>query len=104
MTARKNSKNQAGSPADQAKDDPRARLREEWDREAARNHLDENALRRKPDWLEAIGDENDEERVEANLRDEMSIRGEDDFVSDPTGAADMPTWADDDYDDEPSSH
>jgi hypothetical protein len=95
-------------PAPQAEDaavnnqglnDEPSRLRAEWDKEANRE-LDESALRRKPDWLEAIGDEDEGERVEANLEEQWGIRGEDDYVSDPTDTADMPNWVDDDYDDD----
>lgn len=75
-------------------------LREAWDKEADQT-IDESALRPKPDWIEAIGDEDeDESRIEQNLRDEFERRGEDDYVSDPTSAADSPDWVDDDYDDE----
>ena len=74
-------------------------LQDEWDREADRV-LDESQLRRKPDWLEAIGDDEDTQPIERNIADHWKLQGEDDFVSDPTGAADMPTWVDDDYDDE----
>ncbi len=99
MAVPKNPKREAHFPADKQPNHSESRLRRKWDKEANRR-LNENDLRRKPDWLEAIGDEDEDERVEANLRDEMSLRGEDDFVSDPTGAADVPTWVDDDYDDE----
>ena len=74
-------------------------LHDEWDKEADRI-LDESELRRKPDWLEAIGDDEDTEPIETNIRENWKLRGEDDYVSDPTSAADMPTWVDDDYDDE----
>jgi hypothetical protein len=74
-------------------------LHDEWDKEADQI-LDESALRRKPDWLEAIGDDEDTEPIEINIRENWKLRGEDDYVSDPTSAADMPTWVDDDYDDE----
>ena len=74
-------------------------MHDEWDEEADRI-LDESKLRRKPDWLEAIGDDEDTEPIEANIRESWKLRGEDDYVSDPTGEADSPTWVDDDYDDE----
>lgn len=75
-------------------------LQDEWTKETEQT-IDESALRRKPDWLEAIGDEDeDAERIEQNLRDEWEGRGEDDFVSDPTAASESPDWVDDDYDDE----
>jgi hypothetical protein len=75
-------------------------LHEEWDQEADRT-IDESRLRTKPDWLEAIGDEDEDDgRIEQNVRDEWERRGEDDFVSDPTAASDNPDWVDDDYDDE----
>jgi hypothetical protein len=75
-------------------------LHEEWDREADRT-IDESRLRTKPDWLEAIGDEDEDNgRIEQNIRDEWERRGEDDFVSDPTAPSDHPDWVSDDYDDE----
>jgi hypothetical protein len=74
-------------------------LHDEWDKEADRI-LDESKLRRKPDWLEAIGDDEDTQPIEANIRENWNLRGDDDYVSDPTDAADMPDWVDDDYDDE----
>lgn len=74
-------------------------MHDEWDKEGDRV-LDESKLRRKPDWLEAIGDDEDTEPIEINIRENWKLRGEDDYVSDPTGAADMPNWVDDDYDDE----
>ncbi|MEO8610891.1 MAG: hypothetical protein ABI690_23540 [Chloroflexota bacterium] len=74
-------------------------MHDEWNQEANRI-LDESKLRRKPDWLEAIGDEEDTEPIEANIRENWKLRGEDDYVSDPTGTADAPNWVDDDYDDE----
>ena len=74
-------------------------LHDKWDEEADRI-LDESQLRRKPDWLEAIGDNEDTQPIEVNIRENWKLRGEDDYVSDPTSAADMPTWVDDDYDDE----
>ena len=74
-------------------------MHDEWDKEGNRV-LDESQLRRKPDWLEAIGDDEDTQPIEMNIRENWKLRGEDDYVSDPTGAADMPTWVDDDYDDE----
>ena len=77
-------------------------LQDEWDEEADRV-LDESQLRRKPDWLEAIGDDEDTEPVERNIAENWKLQGEDDYVSDPTNPADMPDWVDDDYDDE-SSH
>lgn len=75
------------------------RMHDQWEQETDRT-LDESALRRKPDWLEAIGDEDEGERIEDNLEEQWSLRGEDDFVSNPTGESDMPNWVDDDYDDE----
>ena len=75
-------------------------LQEEWAKESDQT-IDESELRRKPDWIEAIGDEDEDDgRIEQNLRDEFERRGEDDYVSDPTTAADSPDWVDDDYDDE----
>jgi hypothetical protein len=75
-------------------------LQEEWDQESRRT-IDESRLRTKPDWLEAIGDEDEDvKRIEQNVRDEFERRGEDDYVSDPTAASDHPDWVDDDYDDE----
>jgi hypothetical protein len=75
-------------------------LQNEWGKEAEQT-IDETALRRKPDWIEAIGDEDEDDgRIEQNLRDEFERRGEDDYVSDPTTEADSPDWVDDDYDDE----
>src|SRR5258706_12779438 len=74
-------------------------MHDEWDKEGNRI-LDESKLRRKPDWLEAIGDDDDTEPIEINIRENWKLRGEDDYVSDPTSAADSPTWVDDDYDDE----
>ena len=76
-----------------------AALQDDWDKEGDRI-LDETKLRRKPDWLEAIGDDEDTQPIEMNIRENWKLRGEDDYVSDPTSAADMPTWVDDDYDDE----
>lgn len=75
-------------------------LRDEWEAEADRS-IDESALRRRPDWIESIGDEDETQgRIERNIRDEWERRGEDDFVSDPTAPSDMPGWVGDDYDDE----
>jgi hypothetical protein len=75
-------------------------LQDEWAKEADQT-IDESALRRKPDWIEAIGDEDeDDNRIEQNLRDEFERRGEDDYVSDPTTSADSPDWVNDEYDDE----
>jgi hypothetical protein len=75
-------------------------LQEEWAKEADQT-IDESALRRKPDWIEAIGDEDETDgRIEQNLRDEFERRGEDDYISDPTTASESPDWVDDDYDDE----
>lgn len=63
--------------------------------------IDENALRDRPEWLERIGDEDeDPARIEQNLRDEWGRLDEDDFVSSPVGEADAPDWTDKDYDDE----
>ena len=75
-------------------------LRDQWEEEADWI-LDEGELRRKPDWLEAIGDEDEDDgRIETNIKDEWQLQGEDDFVSNPTAESDMPDWVDDDYDDE----
>jgi len=75
-------------------------LQDEWTAEADQT-IDESELGGKPEWLEAISDEDDTEPIELNLRDYgWSLRGEDDFVSDPTTPSEMPDWVDDDYDDE----
>jgi len=75
-------------------------LQEEWTKDADQT-IDESALRRKPDWIEAIGDEDENDgRIEQNLRDEFERRGEDDYVSDPTMTSESPDWVDDEYDDE----
>lgn len=74
-------------------------LRDEWDKDADQV-LDEFELRPKPAWLEAIGDEDEAITVEQSIREDgFELMGEDDFVSDPTAASDMPDWVDDDYDD-----
>ncbi len=91
-------------PSATPKDDPRQlepTLQDQWDAEAERS-IDESALRGTPEWLEAIGPEDQPVReIEQHLQDDgWGMRGEDDFVSDPTGEADMPGWVDDDYDDE----
>jgi hypothetical protein len=80
-------------------------LQEEWDREGRRT-INESALRGRPDWVKAIGDEDeDPERIDQNLQAYgWDLLGEDDFVSDPTGESDSPTWVDDDYDDENLPH
>lgn len=92
-------KSQSVPPEDKARSD--STLRDQWDAESERT-LDESALRDDPEWLEAIGPEDQSRReVARNLQDDgWGLRGEDDFVSDPTGEADMPGWVDDDYDDE----
>lgn len=76
-------------------------LQKEWDREAQRT-INESALRKRPEWIEAIGDEDENPTlVEEDLREYgFELRGEDDYVSDPTNEADSPGWVDDDYDDE----
>jgi hypothetical protein len=99
MTARKDPKPVAYQEPHSQNVNKDFALHDEWDKEADRI-LDESALRRKPDWLEAIGDDEDTEPIEINIRENWKLRGEDDYVSDPTGAADMPNWVDDDYDDE----
>jgi hypothetical protein len=80
-------------------------LHAEWDKEASRT-IDESALRGRPEWIEAIGDEDeDQDRIEQDLQDYgWDLLGEDDFVSNPTSEADMPTWLSDDYDDEYLKH
>lgn len=63
--------------------------------------IDENALRGRPEWVERIGDEDeDPRRVEQNLREEWGRLDEDDFVSSPVSESDDPDWTDKDYDDE----
>jgi hypothetical protein len=63
--------------------------------------LDESKLRDTPGWVESIGDEDEKPGViERNLREQWSIRGEDDYVSNPITESDQMDWVDDDYDDE----
>jgi hypothetical protein len=63
--------------------------------------IDENVLRDRPEWVERIGDEDeDPRRVEQNLREEWGRLDEDDFVSSPVTESDAPDWTDKDYDDE----
>jgi hypothetical protein len=88
------------SDLDEASDRKGSALRDQWEAEADWI-LNETELRRKPDWLEAIGDEDEDgQRIETNIKDEWQLQGEDDYVSDPTAESDMPDWVDDDYDDE----
>ncbi len=89
------------------KDDPIAhdRLENDWEKESCRT-INESKLRGEPEWVEEIGDENENpQRTEQNLQDYgWDLVGEDDFVSDPTGEADSPTWLDDDYEDDYPEH
>jgi hypothetical protein len=63
--------------------------------------LDENKLRDKPAWIEEIGPEDESLAVkERNIQEQWSIRGEDDYVSNPATESDQMDWVDDDYDDE----
>lgn len=71
-----------------------------WDDDAVPT-IDENELRGRPEWLERIGDEDeDPARVEQNIREEWGRLDEDDFVSSPVSESDAPDWTDKDYDDE----
>ena len=75
-------------------------LQEEWAAEADQT-IDESELRRRPDWIEAIGDEDEADRpIEQNIEENWQLYGEDDYVSDPTTVSESPDWVDDDYDDE----
>src|SRR5215813_893362 len=73
-------------------------LQEEWEHESERT-INESELRDRPDWIKAIGDEDESpRRIEADLQEYgFELRGEDDYVSDPTNDADSPGWVDDDY-------
>ena len=65
--------------------------------------IDENALRERPEWLESVGDEEeDPQLIERNIREEWGNLDEDDFVSSPVSESDDPDWTDKDYDDEAS--
>lgn len=63
--------------------------------------IDESALRGRPEWVERIGDEEeDPRRIDQNLREEWGRLDEDDFVSSPVSESDSPDWTDKEYDDE----
>ena len=78
--------------------------RKGWKTPGKKSHaarLTKSKLRGEAEWVEEIGDEDENQKLtEQNLQDYgWDLVGEDDFVSDPTGEADLPTWLNDDYED-----
>lgn len=102
--SKKQSKPAVSPDKDETQENPRVSqraLREQWEKESNRN-LNESALRDRPEWMKAIGDEDEHpKRIEADFEAYgWEMQGEDDYVSDPTSESDMPGWVADDYDDE----
>lgn len=89
---------------DETQENPRVSrraLQEKWDREAQQTVNELNHYE-SMEQIEAVGDagENSKRAEEDFETYGWEMRGEDDYVSDPTGEADMPTRATDHYDDE----